>query len=214
MTLEKDHMQTMALLPWYVNETLDGRDAELVLRHMAECDACRDERDRLYQLQDLVQETAAPDTGYKRSFEHVMARIDAAERDSRSLRDAEEFAQRRGFLPIGIAASVLVAVVAAGSFLQNLGTADQSSGEEYETLSSDALTAGASQRMELGFVNPIPAATLRQALIETDSNIVSGPDPQGNYIVEVMVPGGIDNADYLTRIQKIEGVERARFVEN
>ena len=214
MTLEKDHMQTMALLPWHVNETLEGRDAELVLRHLSECDACRDERDRLYQLQDLVQEAAEPETGYKPSFKNVMARIDAAERDSRSLRDAEEFAQRRGFLPIGIAASILVAVVAAGSFLQNLGTADQSTGEEYQTLSSDALTAGASQRMELGFVNPIPAATLRQALIETDCNIVSGPDLQGNYIVEVMVPGGIDNTDYLARIQKIEGVERARFIDN
>jgi hypothetical protein len=38
--------------------------------------------------------------------------------------------------------------------------------------------------MELEFKTPIPALTLGHAFIETGSNIVSGPDENGSYIVE------------------------------
>ena len=212
MTLVREHEQTLELLPWYVNETLVGKEAELVLRHLSVCEHCRAERDHLYQLQQLVQEADAPVNNDRKSLAGVMRRVDAAERDSQSMGEAEEFRQRRRLFPMGIAASILGVAGSAGAWLTSISK--EPAGEEFQTLSSDVPAFGTSQLIALGFVNPIPAATMRQALIETHSNIVSGPDSQGNYLVEVVVPGDMSATEYLSRIKEIEGVKRARFIAN
>ena len=48
--MESEHSQIQELLPWYVNETLTGKDKDLVLRHLGECKACQEERDRLSKM--------------------------------------------------------------------------------------------------------------------------------------------------------------------
>ena len=41
MVRAKEHKETQALLPWYVNDTLTGADADLVFRHLANCKDCQ-----------------------------------------------------------------------------------------------------------------------------------------------------------------------------
>jgi hypothetical protein len=209
--MRKEHIQTLELLPWYVNDTLSGKEAETVLKHLADCKECQIERDRLYELQRLVQESGTPAMGHELSLRRVLKRIDASERNKESMDEVNIPQRRRSLLPMGIAASILSLVVAGGAWL---GLEQAKVGDEYQTLSSDVPTQGMSHRIELGFSNPIPAATMRQALIETNSNIVSGPNEHGNYLVEVVIPGDMTANEYLARIQQIDGVERASYASN
>ena len=213
--MEKEHEQTLELLPWYVNDTLSGKDEEVVLKHLADCRACQTERDRLYEIQDVIQESDTPLMGYELSLRRVMRRVELSEKNRESTEDVEllqrVLQQKHKYLPIGIAASIF-SLVMAGAAWMNFD--NSSSINEFQTLSTEVPNVGSMHRMELGFVSPIPAATLRQALIETHSNIVSGPDQNGNYLVEVVVPNSLEPADFLARIRHIEGVERARFAEN
>jgi hypothetical protein len=79
---------------------------------------------------------------------------------------------------------VLALVIGGIQFL-----APDRAGDEFQTLSIEPMLPvkyefGKIECLELGFKTPIPAVTLRHALIETGSNIVSGPDENGSYIVE------------------------------
>jgi hypothetical protein len=207
----KEHKSTLELLPWYVNDTLEGKDLELVLKHLGECRDCQAERDRLYELQALVKESDGAPADHEMSFRRTMRRIEASERNRDSTRDIEHTGTRRKFLSLGIAASVISVMLAGTAWLSLDETEER---QDFQTLSSDAPSAGKAYRMELGFVNPIPAATMRQALVETDSNIVSGPDENGRYLVEVVVPSNMSASEYLSRIRMINGVESARFIQS
>jgi len=212
----KEHEQAMSLLPWYVNDTLRGRDAELVLRHLAGCDECQEERDRLYELQQIVSEPDVMTQDSDRSFRAVLNRIDASERDKASVQEVPVRTHRVPGLSIGLtttalAASVLALVIGGAQFLT-----PERPGEEFQTLSIEAqepgkYESGKVERLVLGFKTPIPAVTLRQALIETGSNIVSGPDENGSYIVELMVPAETSSDVFLNQLQQIDGVEYASF---
>ena len=209
MVKEKEHKETQALLPWYINDTLTGADADLVFRHLADCQECQQERDRLYQLQTLIRENDSTAPGYELSYRRVLGRVEVSERNKESTREVDFKPSWKRMIPAGIAAT-LVSILVAGAAWFNV---DRSLPvvPQYQTLSSDQPNTGVSHRLELGFHNPIPAVTMRQALIETGSNIVSGPDENGNYLVEVIVPNSMTDVEYLAQIRGIDGVIHARF---
>ncbi|MGV0035531.1 MAG: zf-HC2 domain-containing protein [Candidatus Azotimanducaceae bacterium WSBS_2022_MAG_OTU7] len=216
MVKRKAHEQVMLLLPWYVNDTLRGRNADLVLRHLAHCEDCQQERARLYELQQIVREPDVMTQDIDSSFRRVITRIEASERDKASVQEVPVRTRRIlgfsiGLTTTALAASVLALVIGGTQFL-----APDHTGDEFQTLSVEPLEAGKYEsgkveRLELGFRTPIPAVTLRQALIETGSNIVSGPDENGSYIVELVVPDEISSNVFLNQLQQIEGVEYASF---
>lgn len=207
-----EHSQIQELLPWYVNETLSGKDKDLVLRHLGDCKACQEERDRLYKLQTVIQESGSVQPGYQLSYRRVLKRIEESERNKESTREIEPTPAVRRIVPLGIAASLVAVLLAGAAWLGS--DSGLPKGDEYQTLSSDLPGKGVSLILELGFTNPIPAATMRQALIETHSNIISGPDDQGNYLVEVRVPDTMTDAQYLAQIREIDGVEHANYSQD
>lgn len=236
----RHHEPTMRLLPWFVNDTLDSKEREQVLKHLAECSECRSERDRLIVLQQLIQEGdsgigAEPAAGGQGlqglenkslesksreskgqvsadldlSFRRTMKRIDESERNRRSVDEVQVAGrQRRRMVSAALAAGLGVFLIGAAMLF---GPAEET--YEYRTLTNDAVapSEGMTQQMEIGFVDPIPVATLRKALIETGSNIVSGPDDSGVYRVEVVVPREVSQDSFLNRIQGIDGVKFASF---
>ena len=207
---QKEHDQVRLLLPWYVNETLAGKDAELVLKHLGDCKDCQVERERLYDLGQLVLEDDPTARHYKSSFLRVMHRIEGSERNKESMADADFHSRQKSYHALGVAASLFLMIMAATVWL---GTKAQAPDSVFRTLSSDIPATGIRRRMELGFISPIPAMTMRQALIETNSNLVSGPDQFGDYLVEVIVPTGMSTNHYLDKIRQIEGVARARYAQ-
>lgn len=203
---EKEHEAARLLLPWYVNETLADRDEELVLRHLANCESCQVERDRLYELKQLVQESDGPLVDSEASFRNTWQRIKAAEKNRSSVSEVDRHPVARRWLPASIAAGVLLLAGLVGLQYR------QGQGGEYQALTSGQAGAGKMHRMELGFEHPIPAVTLRKALIETGSNIVSGPDKKGIYVVEIRLDNSTDETGYLARLRQIEGVTHAAFI--
>ncbi|MBL6690820.1 MAG: zf-HC2 domain-containing protein [Pseudomonadales bacterium] len=209
MNRKKHHEHTLEVLPWFVNDTLDRKEREQVLKHLAQCDGCREERDRLIELQKMIREGEVVDGDVEFSFRRTMKRIEEAERNRESVADLRDRnSKRRLFASLALAAGLGVFLV--GTLL----VGDTGQGTEFQTLTSDQPgVPGSARQMAIGFVDPIPATTLRQALIETGSNIVSGPDENGVYLVEVEVPGGLSHEVFLRRIQGIEGVKHAAFAQ-
>lgn len=207
------HDQVMLLLPWFVNESLGEKEQRLVLDHLRSCADCRAERDALQQMQQVIVDDPEPaGADYRFAYKKLMQRIEAKEsgRD-RAAVHARRSGVRRALPYLGAAASLVLAVSFVALLDRSGVDADKPDAPEYRTLSSQALEAGAPHRMALTFEQPIRAETLRAALIETHSNIVSGPDPEGTYIVEVPVPDGVTDADFIEGIRKIDGVKHAAF---
>lgn len=207
---KKQHEQTMQILPWFVNDTLDPKEREQVLKHLAESEELRAERDRLVQLQQLIQEGDSEGSDVDLSFRRTMKRIEDSERNRRSLEEVHVVSrQRRLFVSTAMAAGLSILLIGSAVLV-----GQQQGPIEYQALTSDqpgTVSQGMTHQMEIGFVDPIPVATLRQALIETGSNIVSGPDDTGVYLVEVVVPGEVSQDVFLKQIQGINGVKHAAF---
>ena len=202
------HEHVSEILPWFVNESMGERERRQVLAHLKECAECRSDRDRLQALQTIMAEDDGSEAGaYEVPFRRLMGRISVAEANRRSVSAFE----RRRRLPVwmpwmGVAASLLVVVVFVG-FLNPPAPKQV----EYRTLSSNVESPGTSHRIALTFDQPIRADTLRAALIETNSNIVSGPDKNGTYIVDIRVPPTISDRAFIQSLRKIDGVKYAAF---
>jgi hypothetical protein len=202
----KKHEHIIQLLPWFVNDSLGNKEQALVLSHLSDCRVCQTERDRLQQFQALIVDDDTPLSDYRFSFRSVMARIEAAEKNRESTGDLAEVANRWNWLPaLGLAASVSVIAIV-------MALVAPSKTEEYRTLTTVTAPSGQTHRLALTFVQPIKAQTMRQALIDTNSYLVSGPDDTGAYIVDIRVPDQLGDAQFISSLRKIEGVEDATFI--
>ena len=224
------HDEVLELLPWFVNSTLEGKERIKVMTHLGDCPTCQKERDRLQQLQALVQQENADSTGdYKPSFEKLMDRIDASESGFSVVKEgsvenpklAQVVAVKRrvhSMLPYAVAASLFVAV----------GFVLMSQPEPAETLNVPATTSPSvdpsaalgtdniprvNQRLMLTFEDQIDSEMLRAAFVSTGAYIVSGPDAEGRYIVEVMANPGQDSDQLIHSIVEVEGVEYAKLID-
>ena len=210
------HEEILELLPWFINESLGDKERDLVMVHLRGCSECREERDKLQTIESFVKssEVAVPD--YKFWYQRLRLRIDEAERNRESVSGMDIGFGRQKWIPLaGIAASLALVVAVVGSLSPATGIIDRSphagAADEYRTLTTQAAEKGSKHRVALTFLQPIQAQTMRKALIETNSNLVSGPDKEGTYIVEVNVPLHMSSQDYLRSMRKIEGVEYAQL---
>jgi hypothetical protein len=147
-----------------------------------------------------------------------MARIETAEANRASVRDFEPAPESgKWWLALSAAACLFVAVlITVGTNPLREALPEESAGggdgPGFRTLSDPGkAAAGIPHRMALTFEQPVMAETLRSALIETRSNIVSGPDKDGTYIVEVAVPSHMTDAEFINSMRAIDGVQYAAF---
>lgn len=205
------HEEVGELLPWFVNDSLGEKEQQKVLTHLRECESCRLERDQLQQLQLVVADDVdAEGANYRFAFRKLMHRIDVAEANRASTIGFGRTSRLERNAPwLGVAASLLIALV----FMVALNEPnDGPEGADFRTLSDPAVRSeGVPSRLALTFEQPIRAETLRAALIETHSNIVSGPDSDGSYVVEVSVPTEMTDDQFIRSIRDIEGVKYAAF---
>ncbi len=127
--------------------------------------------------------------------------------------DTRSYRQRnRGMLAMfGSVAAAFVFLVAGVGFYSPV---EEEGPATFETLSVENVAVpGTSSQVLVTFENPIPASALRRALIETRSHIVSGPDENGSYLVEVEVPAHMTDSEFIESMRAIEGVEYAQFAE-
>lgn len=203
----KVHEDVFAILPWFVNESLANKERQGVLTHLQECHSCRAERDRLQALQQMVTEDDGTEaTDYRVPFHSLMRRIAVAEANRASTRDLRP-GRRWSTLPwVAVAASLVLAIG-----LVAVLDSGKRGPEEYRTLTMDTGVQGVPHRIALTFDQPIKAETLRAALIETHSNLVSGPDRNGTYIVDIPVPKNMSDSQFIQSLRRINGVRNATF---
>ena len=202
------HENIIHLFQWFVNDGLGSKEQALVLSHLSDCQVCQAERDRLQEFQSLVQDYDEPLSDYRFSFKKLMGRIEAAEKNKESTRDLEG-ARKSRWLPLGLAASVSSVAVIAWLLMQNISPGNS---DEYTTHTTVTMAGGDTARLALTFTQPIRAQTMRHALVETNSYIVSGPDQAGAYIVDIQVPDQLSETQFIDFIRKIDGVENATLI--
>jgi anti-sigma factor RsiW len=150
-----------ALLPWYVNRTLDRAERDQVEHHLATCVRCRDEVLLLEGLRAHVQsEEVTPPTelGLKRL-----------------LRDVKAERRRNGSLwwRRAAAAAIVVVVIQAG-LLANLYRQPP---DTFRTLGDVATEA----MVQVRFSPEATEARIRALLQETGAVFVDGPSASGVY---------------------------------
>jgi hypothetical protein len=206
------HEEILELLPWFINESLGGKERDRVMVHLRECPECRKERDHLQTIEAFVKESDVVIPDYQFSYHRLLSRIEGAERNRESTAAIEQKTGIRSWIPLtGIAASLMAGIVLVGSLGPSLGFESEAGSAEFRTLTSGPEISGTSRQIALTFEQPIQAETMRKALIETNSNIISGPDEEGTYLVEVVVPQEKKTGEFLQWIREIEGVQHARL---
>ncbi|HNW77932.1 MAG TPA: zf-HC2 domain-containing protein [Candidatus Competibacteraceae bacterium] len=215
------HTTIVALLPWYVNDTLSPVERAAVDQHLGECPACRDELAHCRTLADAVQDPAPTWQPAPGAFERLMADIEHLEavpapRPAPKPHRAMPFWHRiRDWLgatpsPVrwtlaleGMAvAALLLIVILPGARL----TAD------YETLSSgSAQPATAGPRLRIVFVERATARDMQRLLLAIEGSIVAGPGALGVYTVAL--PAGARASDALGSLRNDPAVRLAEAAQ-
>ena len=177
------HRKVDELLPFYVNDTLEGEERALVARHLEECAQCRGEVDWLRSLHAACGALAEQDDGSEGL---------ALPRHTR----------KRGWLASPAwryAAAAQLAVIAVLGW--KLWTVDDGAAQ-YRTLSSaGGITTG---NAVVVFDAAAPEAAMRELLQSAGARIVGGPTATHGYVLALP-------AD--SRDQAVERLRAARIVK-
>ncbi|MFN3238512.1 MAG: hypothetical protein ACE37D_15825 [Pseudomonadales bacterium] len=217
---QQKHQEVFELIPWLVNDTLEGKERLRVLNHLNDCAVCQAERDRQQELAVLVlSDEDELEANYKPAFAKLMERIDSqATGEMLEPTQAEEVVAPprntggKGKVTLAMAASVFVVVASIGLY--------QVSREPAETLTAPVLQApetslpgGESRRLAVTFDENIDSATLRAAFIDTGAYIVSGPDAEGRYVIEAVKSAGESQAEFVATVSQLDGVKHVALLD-
>lgn len=176
-----DHKQAFELLPWLVNGSLAAHERDAVEEHARDCLLCRRAIKEQQRLRASVLNQPTVHISAQSGFERLLQQI-----DDRPIM-ASPAASTGGWAwwtpaRIAVAAAACTAAFAAILWLA-LPTSDGLAPSEYRTLASPAV--GASNELDVVFVDSITAAQIRQVLAEIGGEITAGPSDVGRYTVRL-----------------------------
>jgi hypothetical protein len=216
------HQQVSILLPWYVNESLHCDENNFVELHLKSCLVCKIEVTNLQKLATSIssEESLAPVT--QTSFLQLKKRIQQSEVPTRQ--STGKFAvfseyfqwftkvdlkklviQHQGFV---LAFAFLVTFLL---YVPGYLVTKPISGNKFHTLSSTKHIARTPLKNEirLVFSTDITQQQITQILASVHGEIVSGPTPQGVFIVRV----GISSKDLLETVSLLRNNSHVIFAE-
>jgi hypothetical protein len=177
-----EHHEVSALIPWYVNDTLDDRDCQRVDSHLTVCAVCRDDlavQRRIYEAID-----AQPSVDYMpvASLKRLQARLDAqlAETPDSRVIQAEERSSRAAPWRSWMAASVAGVAVAVGLFAADHWMQVEGQQPSYRTVTSSAARPQG-EAIRAVFAPTITLVELQTILDEAQLRIIAGPTEAGVY---------------------------------
>jgi hypothetical protein len=169
------HKVADALLPWYVNDTLDREERAFVERHVAECPRCKQEAEWLRSLYAAcVAGEATP--GSSSAFRKLRLRLEAPR--SRQRGPARLWRRERPWAHWVIGAQ-LVLIAALGA----LWIHDDERAAAYRTLG--ASVAMARPALVVVFDPAASEAEMRRVLREAGARLVDGPTQGNAYLLDV-----------------------------
>ena len=157
----KHHDTVTELLPWYVNDTLDESERNLVSEHIGDCDDCRENVELLLRVQRTVRnESPAPLVPAPRTDE-LLAALDGRDR-SYALRSRWQWLA---------AASVVILVGVSSALIWPRGDGLDSP-TRFETATSPESSDSINYVVELRFVDGV-SAEAKTALFDA----IDAPEP-------------------------------------
>ena len=173
----KDCTRAWEIMPWVLQATAPQEQAEWLMHHLSQCEACSTEFAQQSRLRSALALPADVVVDVNAGFRHLLERIDAPEPAALpALRPVSRWTRI-------LAAAVLVQAIGIGVLGARMWSAEA---PQYRTLSQAAVVepAGAIR------VAPVPSMTLanwNQLLHDFDLRVVDGPNAVGAFTV---VPKG------------------------
>ena len=195
------HEQTQALLPWYVNGTLDAAEAAVVEAHLVECAECREElqfeRAMGSRIGGLSMDVEQGWAAMRQRLETVVEKTPAP-----ATARVIPFLRRRitmGWAIAGQAAAAALVLVAVGSLRQAPSPA------EYHALG--AAGAGQAGNLVVLFRPETAERDIRTLLEGAQARVVEGPLTTGAWVLRV------DGARRDTAIAQLRASPRIALAE-
>jgi hypothetical protein len=177
-----EHHEVSALLPWYVNETLEERARERVSAHVGVCASCSEDLAAQRRIRAAIEARPALDYMPVASLKRLQARLDAEGESAGALAPPPEQSTHRlpwrGWIAASIAImAVAVALLAADRWTQIEARLIQ---PKYRTVTTSA-PRPQGEVIRAVFSPTITLVELQTILDEAQLRIVSGPTEAGVY---------------------------------
>jgi len=178
-----EHHEVSALIPWYVNDTLEDHQRERVDSHVSACAICREDLSVHTRIFEGIGAQPALDYMPVASLKRLQARLDAvqAQGDSAQMAPLEPVRSEsrwRGWIAASIAAmAVAIGVLATDRWVQFEARGEQAN---YHTVTS-AAPRPRDEVIRAVFSPTITLVQLQSLLDEAQLKIVSGPTEAGVY---------------------------------
>jgi anti-sigma factor RsiW len=177
-----EHLEVSALLPWYVNETLEERNRQRVDAHVGACADCREDLAAQQRICAAIEAQPAIDYMPVASLKRLQARLDAQAEPAAALALPQERQTNRlpwrGWMAASIAVmAVAVALLAADRWAQVEARLIQ---PDYYTVTKPA-PRPQGEVIRAVFSPAITLVELQTILDEAQLRIVSGPTEAGVY---------------------------------
>ncbi len=175
------HHDISALLPWYVNDTLEEHDRERVDVHVGLCANCREDLAAQQRICAAIEAQPAIDYMPVASLKRLQARLDAQVESASPLAPPQRAAHRviwRGWMAASIAVmAVAVALLAADRWAQVEARRAQ---PDYRTVTTSA-PRPQGEVIRAVFSPTVTLVELQAMLDEAQLRIISGPSEAGVY---------------------------------
>jgi hypothetical protein len=178
-----EHQEVSALMPWYVNETLDETASQRVESHLALCAVCRDDLAAQKRICEAIDAQPTVDYMPVASLKRLQARLDAQQAGAAVSQANPSQPRRHGTMAWRgwLAASVAGDAVAVGLMTANRWLQFEAHVQpNYRTVTSTAARP-AGEVIRAVFAPSITLVELQSILDESQLRIVSGPTEAGVY---------------------------------
>lgn len=179
---DPEHETVEALLPWFVNRTLDRDECLLVERHLTDCARCQREADSLRELKaaygesGMVPEAAQSLRKLRRELDKPRAR-----RLLPRLFDLPRFGRQSWLWVQWVVAGELAAILLLGTLLAFSGRQTT----PYQTLGAADVPRHVAGSLVVVFNPRATEEELRRIVQTAGARIVDGPTGAGAYVLEL-----------------------------
>jgi anti-sigma factor RsiW len=177
-----EHHEVSALLPWYVNETLEEADRQRVAAHLGNCTICREDLAAQQRICEAIEAQPAIDYMPVASLKRLQARLDAQAESAAAPAPPQEQERATNRMPWRgwMAASIAAMAVAVALFAADRWVLEARLQPNYHTVTSSA-PRPQGEVIRAVFAPTITLVELQTILDEAQLRIVSGPTEAGVY---------------------------------